>query len=128
MRLAGETIAEYVKRDPKHALEDYLAIKAAHDALFAELKCYVHDNGVLKTDGGAAMRKIKKKLKTLNGGRATPILEDAGYDILSMARMKIDEDSIKAAIGVTEGNRMLKVLREAGCYDERTIEYFGIKA
>lgn len=128
MRIAGESTMDYVKRDPSAALSDYLMIKSVHDALFDALKCHVHDHGPLHGANGGVMRKIKKKLKSLNGNRAMKILEEAGLDTLSMSRLKLDEDSIKSALGVSEGNKVLKTLREAGCYDERSIEYYGIKA
>jgi hypothetical protein len=128
VRIAGETLLNYVQRDPSAALSDYLAIKAAHDALYDCLKCHVADHGPLKGKGSGSMRKIKKNLKTLNSKRAWKILEEAGLDVLSLANLKISEESIKQELGVKKGNELLKTLREAGCYDERTIEYYGIKA
>ena len=127
MRKCGETIYDWVQRDPQDALDSYFYVKAAHDALLEELKRKCHETGEIVSKSNAKMRKIKKKLKTLNESRAVDMLEASGYDPLSFARIRVDADSIKAKMGVTEGNKILKILKDGGCFDERTIEYYGFK-
>ncbi len=130
MRHVGETLDEWIERDPGGVLAEIIHAKAFLLAAETSLKKRMIEKGekkIVTTNGKATMRHIKKKLKSLNASKSAAILEEAGYDVLALGEYRLTESSIKAALGVTEGAKVIKILKDAGCYNTREIEYFGIK-
>lgn len=122
------TIMELAESSPETLLRELVWAKAFVEAAERALKTKMAKDGVKKIGNGPSMKLIKKTIKTLSSSKAASVLEDAGYDVLQLADVRLTEDGIKAALGVTEGNRVISILKEAGCYNEREIEYFGVKA
>ncbi len=126
--MSTETIMEQAESNPEVLLRKLVWAKAFIEAAERALKTKMAKDGLRKIGTGPSMKLIKKTIKTLSSSKAAPVLEDAGYDVLQLSEVRLTEDGIKAALGVTEGNRVISILKEAGCYNEREIEYFGVKA
>lgn len=94
-------------------------------ALQAACKQYAQSNGPVKTSR-VSYKKISRKFQQIDTQKAEQIINQAGFQLIDIAKVELTQDSIIAKLGKEKGNKVISQLKQAGAVRSFSKQYWRL--